>query len=759
MGVVVGTIKKIIKTSLLAVAVVALAFSASAPAFAAVNNPAPAAKVSFTFDDGAASAITKAAPTLAAHGLTGTAYIATDCIGLTTTPNSCAADGSTAYMSWAQVTQLRDTHGWEIAGHTASHPQLATEELSAAELAAEIGGGKQALIDHGFNPTAFATPYGDYDNNVLAEIAKHYTSHRGFHDLDNNVWSYNDYLLNNMQVQAGVSVQSVKDRIDDAIANNLWLVLTFHDIRDNPSNDEEDYQYATADLNEIAAYVKAKKDANQLKAVNVTSGLVTSDTNLLTNGGFASGFTGWSTNTPDNVALNTANRGSFPDPANSASITASASGNVHLFSPRANVDSNLTYLFKSFLQLTAIAAGELGYYVDEFDNAGNWISGQWIDAAVTAQSTRNVNFPYKPTSAEVKAASLQVYATGGSGIQAFVDSFQLFALNGTDTPPPPAINNLLPNSDFEHGMADGWTTNNPTAFSADTGGNGSPETPTTAIKILAGTANASLFAPQVEVQSLDTYNITAYLNVLTRGSEEVAFYIDEYDLGGNWVSGQYAYAKRSTGIENVSFNYVPTSVNVKKAGLQLIVVGNSGITGFVDNIQFLAPGTPPPDPDPGPDPDPTPTGPNLVPNGTFDGGLAEGWTTNDPTNITADSGNHGGPNNPVNAVKLLSSDINRHLFSPQVTVDPAKSYSLTSYLAIEQITGGEVAFYIDEYDLSGNWISGQYKTGVSVISAGDVSFTYTPTSASVSKASLQIIVVGNSGIQAYIDDIRWLVQE
>lgn len=758
MGVVVGTIKKILKTSLLTMAVTALAFSASAPAFAAVNNPAPAAKVSFTFDDGMASAITKAAPTLAAHGLTGTEYVSTDCIGMTTTPNTCNAEPNTPYMTWEQLTQLRDTYGWEIAGHTESHPQLATEELSDAQLTTEIGGGKQVLVDHGFNPTAFATPFGDYDNHVLAEIAKYYTSHRGFHDLDNNVWSYNDYLLNNMQVQGGVSVQAVKDRIDDAIANNLWLVLTFHDIRDSASNDEEDYQYATADLNEIAAYVKAKQDANQLKSVNITNGLVSSDTNLLTNGGFASGFTGWATNEPTNVTLNTANKGSFPNPANSASLTAAASGNVHLFSPRATVDSNLTYLVKSYLQLTAIASGEVGYYVDEFDSAGNWVSGQWIEA-ITAQTTRNVNFAYKPTSANVKAASLQVYATGGSGIQAYVDSFQFFALNGTDTPPPPPSTlNRLPNSNFDHGMADGWTTNDPAAFSADSGGNGSPENPENAIKILAGTANASMFAPQVEVQSIDTYTISAYLNILTRGSEEVAFYIDEYDVAGNWVSGQYAYAKRSTGVENVNFSYIPTAVNVAKAGLQVIVVGNSGITGFVDNIQFLAPGgTPTPPPDPGPDP--TPTGPNLVPNGTLDAGIAEGWTTNDPANITADSGNHGGPNNPVNAVKLLSSDVNRHLFSPQVTVDPAKSYSLTSYLAIEQITGGEVAFYIDEYDLNGNWISGQYKTGVSVISAGDVSFTYAPTSASVGKASLQIIVVGNSGIQAYVDDIRWLLQE
>ncbi|HEV7455030.1 MAG TPA: hypothetical protein VGO07_07260, partial [Candidatus Saccharimonadales bacterium] len=68
----------------------------------------------------------------------------------------------------------------------------------------------------------------------------------------------------------------------------------------------------------------------------------------------------------------------------------------------------------------------------------------------------------------------------------------------------------------------------------------------------------------------------------------------------------------------------------------------------------------------------------------------------------------------------------------------------------------EVGFYIDEYDASGNWISGQYKTGVGVVSKGDISFNYSPSSANVKQASLQVIVTANSGIKAYIDDIRWL---
>ncbi len=748
---------KLMRAGVLLLTVLALSVAGTAPAFAVVNNPKPTAKVTFTFDDGLASALTQAAPTLAAQGLKGTDYIITNCIGMTAIPNTCAADSNVSYMTWAQAKQLRDTYGWELGGHSVTHPQLATDNLTDAQLTNEVAGSKAALTSQGIDAKAFASPYGDYNPRTLAEIAKSYTSHRGFHDLDNNVWSYNDYLINDMQVQAGVTVAQVQARIDQAITNNHWLVLTFHEIRTNPSTAPDDYQYATADLAAIAAYVKTKVDAGLIKNTNISDGLVTSDTNMFTNGDFASGMTGWTTNEPANVKLDTANHGATPNATNSVSFTAAASGNVHLFSPKVTVDSTQTYMMKSFLNLATRTAGEFGYYIDEYDAGGNWISGQW-KLAKTTPFVQEVNFTYKPTTANVKKASLQMYATGASGITGYVDNFQMFNLADVATPPPTTTTNKLANSNFDHGVADGWTTNSATAFSADANNNGAPASQQNAIKLLSGATNTYLFAPQVAVQSIDTYTIEAYLNVLTRSSEEVAFYIDEYDVNGSWISGQYAYAKRTTGVENVSFTYNPTSTNVKKAGLQVILVGGSGITGYLDEVKFMGPGTtttPPPVDPPVVPPVTPPTGTNLITNGTFDSGLSGGWTTNDATNITFDNGNHGSTSNPVNAIKLISSTQNRHLFSGLVTVSSAKTYSLSSYLNLLAITSGEVGFYIDEYDSAGNWISGQYKTGVKTVGSGDVNFTYTPTSGTVAKAGLQIIVVGNSGTQAYFDDVRW----
>lgn len=66
-----------------------------------------------------------------------------------------------------------------------------------------------------------------------------------------------------------------------------------------------------------------------------------------------------------------------------------------------------------------------------------------------------------------------------------------------------------------------------------------------------------------------------------------------------------------------------------------------------------------------------------------------------------------------------------------------------------------MGFYIDEYNAAGQWISGQYKLGVAVVGVANVDLTYSPSTTAVAKASLQVIVMGNSGVQAYFDDVRW----
>jgi peptidoglycan/xylan/chitin deacetylase (PgdA/CDA1 family) len=327
-----------------------------ARAFAATTTSTP--KVSFTFDDSLQSSYTLAAPSLAKYGLAGTDYVITNCVGMTTTPNTCPADNSKAYMSWDQITALQNTYHWEIGSHTLNHPLTAAVDnptLTDAQLDSEMSGSQAALAAHGFNATDYASPYGDYDSRSLATTAKYYATHRAFQDYTQpadatevtntfpyysprSSYPYNDYLLTVEAVQGNVPVATVEKSIDTAKANGQWLILVFHNITaGTASTSEADYQYSAAQLEQIAAYVQTSG-----VAVTNVSGGIASGYNIMNNGGFNNGIAdGWSTDSPttilaDKQSTSLAGHGSYDGtatgPMNSISLKGSTT-DTHLFSP------------------------------------------------------------------------------------------------------------------------------------------------------------------------------------------------------------------------------------------------------------------------------------------------------------------------------------------------------------------------------------------------------------------------------------------
>jgi peptidoglycan/xylan/chitin deacetylase (PgdA/CDA1 family) len=555
---------------------------------AAAGGPAPSGKVSFTFDDGYTSALSQAAPTLAKYGMSGTSFVITGCVGMATVPNTCHANTDKTYMSWAQLTQLKSAYGWEIASHTVDHSCLAsigdgtdcqTTKLTAAQVSNELSQSKATLAAHGFNATDIATPYGDYDQSTLAQIAKYYEAHRGFADTGLNASPYNQYIIRDEIATGGVAVDTLKSYVDQAIVNKQWLVLSFHDILTNASNNKDDYEYSTAKLDALAAYVKSKN----VTVVNMTDGLVRG-TNMLSNPTFDSGIAGgWTTDGTANFVKNTANNGSYPSPTNSVAFAASTT-NKHLFSPTVNVNPSTSYMLMNFINLTKITGGSVGYYIDEYNANGSWISGQY-KLGVSFPWPQTTGFEYKPTSPSVTSARLQVILPANSGAQGYLDNFQWID-EGLATPPPTQTN-LMPNGTFDAGITGGWRTDAPSTILADTANNGSPANPVNSVKMTAVSSNTHLFSPLIPVNSTKSYSVSSYVNIKQMTSGEVGFYIDEYDTAGNWISGKYITGDRVTGANTISFNYTPSSTNVKSASLQFICVGGSGIIAYVDNVVWF----------------------------------------------------------------------------------------------------------------------------------------------------------------------------
>ena len=71
-----------------------------------------------------------------------------------------AVIGDADHLSWAQLQDLAAA-GNEIAGHTLHHVNL--KPLKVADARLEVCQDRVNLIEHGFEPTSFAYPFGTFD--------------------------------------------------------------------------------------------------------------------------------------------------------------------------------------------------------------------------------------------------------------------------------------------------------------------------------------------------------------------------------------------------------------------------------------------------------------------------------------------------------------------------------------------------------------------------------------------------------------------
>lgn len=447
----------------------------AAAASTPTTSPTQAAKVSFTFDDGLQSVSTLAVPTLAKYGLTGTTYVVSGCVGMVTVPNTCRADTTKPYLTWDQVKSTAAA-GWEIGSHTVDHQLLASTDpadqpvmLTDAQVVAELTDSKAAILQNtGINPISFATPYGDYTpsgNPTLSAIAKLYTSHRGFADTGYNITptsggvlpagdtALNNFLIRDQIVRTSsdsttnTTVAQAEAFVDKAITDKAWVVLTFHDITAGAATAATDsYDYSNADLDAIAAYVKAKVDVGLIKDINISQGIQQPAANqvALLDETFSNGLDGWTTDSAANIKPDAGNNGSISSsPASESTNSVSITGTTvttHLFSPKVAVDPVQTYVLSSFVNITSLV-GEIGFYVNEYDAAGTEIAqvagttgGGYklsVDAGINPH-VAEVNFAYKPTPGAA-TASLQIIAVSNATqtYQAYVDNIRIYSVTGT----------------------------------------------------------------------------------------------------------------------------------------------------------------------------------------------------------------------------------------------------------------------------------------------------------------------------------------
>ena len=788
-------IKKILTSTLLAILFIQILFVGNT--YAAVDSTIyQKAQISLTFDDGFLSTYTDALPILTSRDIKGVIYATSGYIN-----NGLTDDGLPA-MSWTQLQNLQNIYGWEVGNHTTTHPELPL--LTQAQIISEFTTSKEELEAHGLSVTNLATPFGAYDNIVLTEALKLFDSHRGFADIAYNSVPSNKAILQVQDINSATTIAQVKTYIDSAIANKQWLILVFHHVAPQ-LNPTYEYTTTTADLAGIADYIVEK----QIPVVNIRDGIKTPGVNIVSNSDFSNGLTNWTTGNAQ-TTLNTSNNGAAQESSNSAKLTGGTTA-THLFSDLISVIPGVDYLLEAFYTTTGVTTGELGFYIDEYDASNNWISGQWLGLVANNTIGFFTKF-YETTSSLVSKIGIQTYFTAGATGNAYVDNISLHDLAATPsatptlipsvtpsatpsvtpttmpsiTPtvipsatPTPTINpNMVANNSFEQvssGFASNWShdTVNWVINSLSEGNHA-----TNSAKVSGSTNYSHLFSDLITVPSITAqYSWSQYVKTANL-TGEFGFYIDEYDTAGNWISGQWKGMINTIFDGLKTFVYTPTSALVNKVRLQYYLVSNSAGDTTLDSVSLIDNTQPTPTAIPTVTPTITPTitptvtptvipsvtptvtptpSTNILENSSFEsvsGNLPTSWTS-DSSNWIINSLSEG--NDGTNSVSINVNSIRTHFFSVLTPIDATFQYVWTSYIKTTNLTG-EFGFYIDEYDASDNWISGQWKGMINTAFTGIKQFSYIPTNTTVKKIRVQFYTTATTTGDVLIDSVTFIKQ-
>ena len=133
--------------------------------------------------------------------------------------------------------------GHEIGSHSITHPDLTS--ISETEVRKELTESKAFLNDYlRVEIRHFATPFGLYNTFVKNEIMKSYETHVTVDDGYNSRDNLDVSRLKRMSIQCTTPIDEVKEWVEKARDEKLWLIILYHRVTDDPNVDhsnEEDH--------------------------------------------------------------------------------------------------------------------------------------------------------------------------------------------------------------------------------------------------------------------------------------------------------------------------------------------------------------------------------------------------------------------------------------------------------------------------------------------------------------------------------------
>lgn len=134
--------------------------------------------------------------------------------------------GLNGYMSWAQIHELVDSHGWSVQSHTVDETRL--DGLGIGNLTHQLKNSKEMIETQGLKCEHIAYPNGGH-NDFVMENAKLYYKSGGTVEYGVNEMPVKSFASKRVSLKHQ-SLINIKARIDEASDRGLWVVVYTHGI-------------------------------------------------------------------------------------------------------------------------------------------------------------------------------------------------------------------------------------------------------------------------------------------------------------------------------------------------------------------------------------------------------------------------------------------------------------------------------------------------------------------------------------------------
>jgi hypothetical protein len=150
--------------------------------------------------------------------------------------------------------------------------------------------------------------------------------------------------------------------------------------------------------------------------------------------------------------------------------------------------------------------------------------------------------------------------------------------------------------------------------------------------------------------------------------------------------------------------------------------------------------------------------PNLITNSSFasltDNSWASNWSRNDTTSVLIESTNSGVGSTMRNRLMLIGGQDKAIAQPDLITVDATSEYILRMQLDVQDFVSGGYVVWVDEFDKTGTYVSGQWLGGNYANFVGYRYYHYKPSSPEVEIMQIAIYTEPNSHLTLYVDSVE-----